>query len=295
MRHTPKFLTIAAATLAAAALAACSGSGSDARTSSPSSSSADGASDGIESISYESSLMSVARAYAFKVEGTDCYTTLSSVAEWPRKIGSADIKSLTDTIIAAAYPSQKGKDIKTAMLGFLADTTGVVSGPATVIDPNKVPATTTAGLVHTYIAREALTSSYVTFTVTTMSYAGGAHPVTAVTPISYDLKTSTVVTPAYIFKPGSATIVRAITGNLAMNLGVDPTDLTSAGLTTNTLPMPRSMAIDPNGMLVFQYGQYEIAPYSMGIISVPVTPYQLRDVMTPAGLALFGLTAQTTE
>ncbi len=43
------------------------------------------------------------------------------------------------------------------------------------------------------------------------------------------------------------------------------------------------MSVDKSGMIEFQYGRYEIGPYAMGIIMVPVAPADVAGLLSPEG------------
>ena len=245
---------------------------------------------GIDSLPLCAVFVSSARAYSFAIDGVQHYYTISVSAEWPRMIGDWSLKALQDTLIAAAFPRSTGADLEQALTDHLLDTAGVVSGRVTTVSPCEVPDTTSnAWTLDTRIERIALTSRYVTYTVTTSSYLGGAHANTVVTPVTYDLSSGCPVTASDLFVPGSdGELLSVITGNLAASEGCSPGRLTSAGFFCDTLPMPSAMYIDSDGMIVFQYGQYEIAPYSKGIISVTVAPGQVESILTPGALARLG-------
>ncbi|MCM1028849.1 MAG: RsiV family protein [Pseudoflavonifractor sp.] len=279
---------LSAAAIAALALTACGKTDSDNGAKADcDASSATASRDGIESIDLKTTLMSSTRAFSFTTDGAPCYLTITAVAEWPRQIGKTDLSALRDTLIAAAFPSQKGKQIEDAITGFVTSPTPYTSSATTDINVTDVPNSTTSWIVTSHIRRTALTTKYATYTADTYSYLGGAHPNTVATPVTLDLATGTIVTPATLFKPGSdKAIIEAVTNNLALQLAADPAKLTQGGLLTDTLPMPKAMYIDGDGQVVFRYPPYEIAPYSMGAITVPVTPYQLRDILTPQGQAL---------
>lgn len=243
---------------------------------------------GIDSLPLRAMLVSATRAYSFAMEGEQYYYTISVSAEWPLKIGDFSLKALQDTLLAAACPKCDNGDLEQTLTDYLLDTVGIVSGPAETIAPGDVPvADSNVWTLATHIERIALTPRYVSYFITSSSYLGGAHPNTAVTPVTYDLKAGRPVTASTLFVPGSEEkLLSVITGNLADAEGCNPDHLTSAGFFTDTLPMPSGMYLDSSGMIIFQYGQYEIAPYSKGIIHVSVAPSQVLTILTPEAASL---------
>ena len=206
-------------------------------------------------------------------------------AEWPREIGNADLAALADTLGRAAFGRHGDMPVADAVTAFLADTAGVLPGPGKVTHDFTAPELASGHwTLTTDISRTALTPAFVTYMVTSSSYMGGAHPNTAVTPLTYDLAAGAPVTMAYLFKPGSeADVMKIISSALAERSGCRPDNFKSAGFFTDTLPAPSGMSVDKSGMIEFQYGQYEIGPYAMGIIMVPVAPADVAGLLSPEG------------
>lgn len=242
----------------------------------------------VDSIPLRATLINCSRTFAFPLDGEQYYYTISALADWPVEIGSANLKELHDTLIAAAMPSQRGLDIENAMTGFLNDTAGIVTGPATIIPTAQLPDTTSrAWSLDMQIDRIVLNNRYVTYRITSSSYLGGAHPNTVETPLSYDLGEGHPVTLSTLFVKGSENaLLKVISANLAQQLGCPDGQFTKGGLFNDTLTMPSGMSLNRYGEIVFTYQQYEIAPYSAGIIKVKVSPWQVDKLLTPRGRAL---------
>lgn len=286
MNHTLFLSVVAAIGLSAACSHPAAHPGLDA---SPASAAASpGTASAPGSLAVRSNLLTASRGYAFALDGEQYYCILSASAESPVEIGSASLAALADTLVGAAFPSCRGLAMEEAVDRWLADTAGLFPAPAQRVDIGDVPpASPRSWSVDTRIARLALTPRYVTYAVATSSYLGGAHPNTVVTPVTYDLSAGRPVTPSMLFVKGSGpTLIKAISTELASRLGCEPDHLSRGGLFTDTIGMPSGMYVDSNRILVFQYGQYEIGPYSMGIITVPVAPESVSDILTPAGRSL---------
>ncbi|MDE6587980.1 MAG: DUF3298 and DUF4163 domain-containing protein [Paramuribaculum sp.] len=293
MRHTLFTLVSGLTTALVISIGSCSQPSTPASagiTTVVSGSSSDG--ETIDTIRLSSTLINCSRSFAFTLDGEQCYYTISTLADWPTQIGSTNIKELQDTLIAAAMPSQRGLDIETAMTGFLNDTAGIVSGPATIITPSSVPDTTSnAWSLDMQIDRTGLNDRYVSYRITATSYLGGAHPNTVETPISFDLDEGHTVTMSTLFVNGSSdALLKIISANLARQLGCPDGEFKKGNLFNDTLTsLPSGMSINRNGEIVFTYQQYEIAPYSEGIIRIKVSPMQVEKLLTPRGRALLGL------
>lgn len=242
--------------------------------------------DGMTSMDLKETIRTVKTAYMYMSDSDTCYMTYSATIEWPEKIGSFNIASLQDSIISTAFRQGKGNDIKAAMKAFSNDTTGMGTDPVR-IDPADVPLSTRS-YTSTVTAKAIDTSDkYSTYQVTASQFTGGAHPNTAVTSITYDYASQQVLTPANLFTAGSdSTLVSVISESLAQKFNVPQNKLTQAGLFSDTIPAPNNVYV-VNNTLVFHYGQYEIAPYSAGMFDINVSPFRVRDILSPEGKALF--------
>lgn len=241
---------------------------------------------GITSMELKESMRTANTAYQYTLDGDTCFMTYSAVVEWPEKIGSYDIASLQDSILSAAFGAKPGTGIEDALKEYSSDTTGM-SPDARRIDPAGAPISIRA--YTSTVTTKAIDTNdrYTTYQVTNSRYTGGAHPMTAITSYTYDYASRQVLTPENLFTAGSdSTVISSIKSTLAAKLNVAPDNLTAAGLFSDSIPMPTNIYV-VNNSLVFHYGQYEIAPYSMGMFDINVSPFALRDVLSPAARALF--------
>lgn len=241
---------------------------------------------GITSMELKESMRTANTAYQYTLDGDTCFMTYSAVVEWPEKIGSYDIASLQDSILSAAFGAKPGTGIEDALKAYSSDTTGM-SPDARRIDPAGAPISIRA--YTSTVTTKAIDTNdrYTTYQVTNSRYTGGAHPMTAITSYTYDYASRQVLTPENLFTAGSdSTVISSIRSTLAAKLNVAPDNLTAAGLFSDSIPMPTNIYV-VNNSLVFHYGQYEIAPYSMGMFDINVSPFALRDVLSPAARALF--------
>jgi hypothetical protein len=81
--------------------------------------------------------------------------------------------------------------------------------------------------------------------------------------------------------PGSSEkkLSEIITDHVAKNKGLDKsTSLRKAGFFNKTLPPASNFAVTPYGLL-FVYNPYEVAPYSMGIITVFIPEKELEGIL----------------
>ncbi len=240
----------------------------------------------IKSIEIGTSLKTSEKAYSFVEDKDSCYLTKSVSVEWPVKVGAANLTPLQDSILAIAFDKPSTEVIDDAITSYL-DDYSTVAESATAINPAQVPLSTRAYTMKVSVKTLETTPLYLSTQIVSSSYLGGAHPNTAIRPMTIALDSAKVITVDNLFKPSALEHVRELVKeNLGRQLNVSGDRLTDAGLFTNDIPLSQSVYII-NSTIVFHYGQYEIAPYSMGMFDVDVYPFTVRDWLTPLGQSLF--------
>lgn len=248
--------------------------------------------DEIESFELRECIKSASKTYIFKyVDSADSsYLTLSTSVQWPEKLADFDISVLQDTILGYVYGAQAQTGIDQSIRTFINETDSYELGvDFKEVSPDSLEQTSdmimslfsdaTAKLLE-------VTEQWVSYDVTLSSYMGGAHPFSMSRPFTFDLKKGCLLTVDNMFKPHTQDrLVGIIKDSLAEQLHVAPGNLTEAGLFSDDIDVSQSVYLR-NGMVVFHYNPYEIAPYSMGPIDVEIGPYVLKDIMTEETQAL---------
>lgn len=217
----------------------------------------------------------------------DFYLTVSADVQWPTRISAYDIKPLQDTLMARLFPSIKAGGIDDAIRSYLKDV-NVYQLPGKYEIADSIPAESAYNNMYYATASatiEEVTTDLVTFNISNVQYMGGAHPLSASSPFSYDLKTGNVVSLGNLFEKGNeAEIAEVITDQIAQQLNLTPDEMKQS-LLVDSIPVSPVVYISA-GQIVFHYNQYEILPYSFGQINVDVSPYQVQDYLTPAACKL---------
>lgn len=245
-------------------------------------------------------LKSASQTYVGVIDSDSLYISLSTSIQWPETLGDHNISALKRHILETAYESDTlsihSLDINKAIMNF-------VTTPQAFFDNEqgdsvsfvRVDTLSTQGETMSDLQAEiegriiAISPTYVTYSIETMSYLGGAHPNASITPFTFDLDKSMVIAYDDLFNANSQAIVsNAITAELAARNNVSPSRLTEVGFFSNNIT-PSKMVYVSNDYLVFHYNPYDIAPYSSGMIDVEVSPYELRDALTPYGCELLGV------
>ncbi len=239
---------------------------------------------GVNTFTVNQSLCSAERYYSVKSDYADSvYLTVSAGVQWPEKFGNADLSTLRSHLLYLSF-ADSTKSVGDAILAFVGDTAMVdqlVEGAVTPVDAVPEGAGVISYFANVSTTVTELNERYVTYNVVTSSYLGGAHPMAAQRPFTFDLTTGQVLTFDNMFKPGTTdAITKAIRESLGAQYNVSPDDLERAGFFGGQPGMPGQPYVS-DGAVVFHYNAYDIAPYSHGAIDVPVYPYQLDSIMTP--------------
>ena len=113
-------------------------------------------------------------------------------------------------------------------------------------------------------------------------YEGGAHPLYFTTFVNYDIKNGRVACLDDLFKPGTdAEVVYAIKANLyGRYRAANDAELAEySGINVEELHVSPTFYI-VDGYVVFHYNPYEVGPWVIGEIEVPVPVYQLDGLLT---------------
>ncbi len=272
-----KILLTAAAALTLGGLASCSQSASQKN---------DVASTGVTAVDgfeVEQNIMSDSRYYRAVSDTDTFYLTMTTTMQYPEKLGGTEVKVLQDSVLTALYGT--GADVMTpkeAIETFLADVVPYGLGTTTAVDT--IP-DSSDGTRCLYVARMGEISEvnklYLTYSILSTQYMGGAHPMTYTASFTYSIDKGCVLTYDNMFTQGSeAALTKAVRETIADQFEITPDKLTDAGFFSNDIQPSRLVSVQ-DGAIVFHYNPYEIAPYAMGPINVAIPAYQLRDSLTP--------------
>lgn len=262
---------IAATTL----LAACSGNGSK---------TVDG--EEISNFEIREQLKSASKSYKLVyASGDTAYMTLTATVQWPVEFGKSNLVALQDTIINA-LGTKSPYNIDQAMSAYVNNSDMAGMGADVKASPvDSIPAMTdeiNSYDIETTVKVTELNEQTVTYQIYNYSFTGGAHPNWAYTPFTYDLAAGKVLTFDSLFKPGSEAALRPLIEEaLANQLGVSsPAKLGSAGIFMDQMFVSHNVFVS-DGQIVFHYNPYDIGPYSLGPIDVPLAPFVIEKLLTP--------------
>ncbi|MDE5954527.1 MAG: DUF3298 and DUF4163 domain-containing protein [Duncaniella sp.] len=232
-------------------------------------------------------LLTADRSYRVVTDYGTVYLEMYTSVQWPEKFGGNDIKVLQDSVLNFAYSDTTSVSIHDAIRKYL-DDTSFLEGVKEIVPVDTLPSDSMTYFSSVTGAVLDLDEGMVTYQLVSSSYLGGAHPMTATHPFTYDFAESRVLDNSNIFRPGTPTdsIVTVIREALARQLGVPVSRLKNEGVFADQLTYPGIPYISGN-TLYFHYDPYEIGPYAMGSVDVAVYPYEIERFLQPSVVRLF--------
>ncbi len=262
--------------LLALALAACSGRKEKAAPN-----------DGITEFAVNQTLLTADSNYRIDTDYGTVYLELYTSLQWPKTMGSYEIKTLRDSILNFAYSDTVSTSAREAVSRFVHDTS-IVEGARNIEPVDTLPADSMTYFNSVTASVIDLDEEMVTYQLTNSSYLGGAHPLTVIRPFTYDFAEGRVLDFASIFRPEvtADSVMPIIREALARQYSVPVNSLERAGFFVNQITYPGKPYIS-NNTLYFHYDPYEIGPYSLGQVDVAVYPYEVDSLLRPAVKRLF--------
>lgn len=240
-------------------------------------------------------IMTADRYYCGKSESDTVYLDRYVSLLWPEDLGDTDVKVLQDSLLRYCFGDSVSATPVQAIERYVCDTSDLDGeyGPGYDVTPVDSLPVSIGGLgcyFENVIASVIdLNEEIVTYRVLTSYYMGGAHPMTAIHPFTYDLDNRRVLSLDDILTPeGVDSIMPVIRNALARQLDEPVDKLRRAGIFVSQFNYPGYPYI-ANNTLYFHYNPYEIAPYSSGMIDVAVYPYEVDLYLRPEVRRLFDL------
>jgi len=243
----------------------------------------------ISEFAVDQTVKSAEKNYLVTFGPDTAYYQKATIIHWPDKIGDADLGALRDTLVSYCYGTQAAT-VNDAIKAYLDNTSniGQPSAEDKIVAIDSMPASDQVRSWYDNVSATVLeiNSETATYEVTASSYLGGAHPMTATRPFTYDLRNGKVMTLDNMFVAGSTdSLMTVIKTALARQFNVRPDQLSKAGIAVDQLTFPGQPYI-MGGSVIFHYNPYDIAPYSMGSIDATVYPYELQTLLTPEAKAI---------
>lgn len=238
----------------------------------------------ISSVPFAFDLKNAKKCY--EISSTDDATkytlSIETTVLWPEKIDGYDLSSLQDTIINL-IAGKRMPTIDEAILSYVDNAASYELGDK-ITEVDSVPTISpfnTAFYAQTDVTIPEISTDMITIRCVTDQYLGGAHNMTGSTILTYDLKNGIFISDKWLFKNTEAPeLINAIKESIAAETNMTVAELEQTKLVTD-IPISDDVYLQ-DGMIVFHYNPYAVLPYSFGTIDAAVSPYLIKDLLTPA-------------
>ena len=219
------------------------------------------------------------------------YTTASISVQWPRRFGDSDVKSLQDTILAHSFVTPKAS-IDSCIVDFISRPIGYGEYALEKVDFEPVFDENTRVLsTNTSVKSVGFCEKYVVFKVEHDEYRGGAHPSYFASFINYDLKNKRVANFNSLFKDNcDAELLEILKQSLISNYFCANLDEVAekSGIFINDLFVSHEIYLTGDEV-VFFYNPYEIGPWAIGTVEIPVPVATLSECLSDYGKQLYDI------
>ncbi|MGM9803078.1 MAG: RsiV family protein [Muribaculaceae bacterium] len=221
------------------------------------------------------------------------YTTAAIAVQWPRRFGDADVKALQDTIIAHTFSTPKAS-IDSCIVDFISKPVGYGESVLRRVDavPDEGPDKVRELFNSVEVKSVGFCEEFVVFRVYHSQYLGGAHGSYFTSYVNYDLKNKRVLTFNSLFKPNSdEALMPILKDTLLRNYYAETmSELEEkSGIFVDDLFVSHVIYLT-GSEVVFVYNPYDIGPWAIGTVEIPVFVADLADCLTDYGKALFKMT-----
>ncbi len=220
--------------------------------------------------------------------GDTVFTAAKYSVVWPEKIGQQDFETLRDSLLSLTFGSDKNADFDTAAKHFM--TAGIdelrQDGDSTVTYKE-------VSYDSAYVADKrnfSMISSDVTLLTPKILvvqvynyryYYGAAHGMHTMRYLNYNLVDHKLITDGNLFKPGNEPAILDL-----INASAKAHYNEEGALSPDPIAYFDEFQITEDD-IVFVYQPYDVAPYSTGVVRIPVSKYDLYRFLTPeASVAL---------
>lgn len=214
--------------------------------------------------------------------GDTVYAAAKYSVVWPEKIGKEDFDALRDSLLSLTFATPDATTFEDAARQYMLSVVREHSAESdTTFAYSKVPYDTAANAERSnesYIISDVtlLTPKVLVVQVYNYSYCfGAAHGMNTTRYLNYSIAAHKLLNAGNMFKPGNETAIL---------------DLINASAKEH-YPEEGTLFPEPIGRIgdlqitekdiVFVYQPYDVAPYSTGVVSIPVSQYDLHRFFTP--------------
>lgn len=218
------------------------------------------------------------------VGGDTIYTAAKYSVVWPEKIGEGDLDVLCDSLIEFTF-GNKAESFDEATRRFMLDGVNLLrSEDDSTFTYVKVPYDTAYNADdknYSFVVSDVtlLTAKLLVIQVYGYQYYyGAAHGMPSVRYLNYSIADRKLLTADNMFKPGNTTAILDLINAKAKK--VYPTEGT---LFDEPIRSLGAVQIEEDD-ITFVYQPYEVAPFSTGIVRIPISRFDLQRFLMPEAM-----------
>ncbi|MCM1310208.1 MAG: RsiV family protein [Bacteroides sp.] len=218
--------------------------------------------------------------------GDTVYTAAKYSVVWPEKIGQQDFDALRDSLLALTFGSNDYETFDAAAKAFMTaginelkqDGDSLVTYTAVTYDAAYDAANRNFSTVQTDVTL--LTPRILVIQAYNYQYYyGAAHGMNTMRYLNYSLVDHKLLDARSVFKPGNETAILDL-----INASAKEHYPEEGTLSPDPIAYFDEFQITEND-IVFIYQPYDVAPYSTGVVRVPVSKFDLYRFFTPEAAA----------
>lgn len=244
----------------------------------------------LSTIEFETRVDSVGYLVVNNNTGDSVYGAAKYSIVWPEKIGQEDFEAMRGKLMSLTFGDTKTTTVDEASQEYLESPVQIIkSSGDTAVTVTPVPYTQAyEAPENTFCMLESevtlLNPNILVVQVYKYDYDyGEAHGEQSQHYMNYAIADHQILDSGNLFEPGNEAAILDLINAAAHEAYPDEGTLYADPITTYN-----EFQITEND-IVFVYQQYEVAPYSTGIVKVPVSQYDLHRFLTPVAQQALGL------
>lgn len=221
--------------------------------------------------------------------GDTVYAAARFSVVWPEKIADQDFDALTDSLTAYTFGSTTTDFDKAAKEFLESSVNDLTTDTDSASAPVKTSFTEANDAMRHSVQYVNSTVSLLTPTILVIDINnewydfGSAHGMSSLRVLNYSIAGHKLLTEQTMFKKGSEAKVLSLINEAARQRYPE-----EGTLFPEPISFYSTFKVTEND-IVFIYQPYDVAPFSSGIIEVPVTQYDLYSTLTPEAMEALGL------
>lgn len=219
----------------------------------------------------------------------EVYTERTVSIQWPDRFGDHDISNLQDSLIFDIFGAT-ATPIDTAINAYLSHPMGYGDYELQEVDSVATPDENCRILSQEVEAKiVGFNERYIVYRIYEYVYMGGAHPVYGSKFLNYDIKHNNVLEFNEIFTAGSDDkLLDAVKSALLQQYYASSLKELEekSGIFAESIHLTQNIYLTEKS-IVFAYNPYDIGPWAIGEIEVPVAIDDLEPYLTPEAKDLF--------